>query len=766
MNKISILFALILLGITAVITQVVLIRELIVLFSGNELSIGIILANWLVLEATGSYLAGRWATKQNEHLPPYVFLQWLLAIVLPFLFYLTRALPSQLNFIPGEAISITTIFYLSFLLLIPIGLINGAQFSVGCNLLSILRKKDASLIGRVYSLEAVGSIIGGVVATYVCLKYLNSIQTAFFLSLLNVISALLLSYFTWDKKSEVQNKKMQLLKSAHLGILLFLLILLITGQIGKIHRESIEKLWPDYRIVSYENSIFGNVSFLERSDQWHLFSNGVTVATLPTPDISQIEDLAHFPMLLHPEPKDVFLLGGGVGGIINELIKYNITSIDYAELDPLLIQTVLSYAPDSIISHLKSALVNTKNVDGRFFLRMNQKIYDVIILNLPDPSTLVLNRYYTYEFFELCHSRLKENGILVFQIPGSSSYMNEALIKLTNSLITSASKSFRYHRVLPFEHTLLLFSDKDDIEKVNANILSDRLALRGIKTRLFSDLYIKYKLDSTRVMWFNEERKVEESIQINRDLEPIALYYDLVYLNSSLSPSIAKTYAWFENFSTAFWMILIIILYGIVSLLRHKNILHPRSTIIMSVFSTGLFGMGLTIIFLLTFQSFYGYIYYWIGLIISAFMLGLSGGGLWGSKDVSKNRDSATFFFYLEETITLYLLLIIVCIIYIQSLLKFEILYLLFPYIILFLTFVCGVLVGVQFPHANKLYLIKPGRFTQTAGAIYATDLLGAWAGGILFTLILIPIVGTIETVFILFIMKLATTLNFKQSKI
>jgi spermidine synthase len=185
----------------------------------------------------------------------------------------------------------------------------------------------------------------------------------------------------------------------------------------------------------------------------------------------------------------------------------------------------------------------------------------------------------------------------------------------------------------------------------------------------------------------------------------------------------------------------------------------------MSVFSTGLFGMGLTIIFLLTFQSFYGYIYYWIGLIISAFMLGLSGGGLWGSKDVSKNRDSTSLFFYLEETITLYLLLIIVCIFYIQFLLKIELLYFLFPFIILFLTFICGALVGLQFPHANKLYLNKPGRFTQTAGAIYATDLLGAWAGGILLTLILIPIIGTIETVIVLFIMKLATTINFKQSQ-
>ena len=61
-------------------------------------------------------------------------------------------------------ICIITIFYTSFIILIPIGLISGAQFSFGCKLLSLLEKKSASLIGRVYVFEAVGSIIGGLVA--------------------------------------------------------------------------------------------------------------------------------------------------------------------------------------------------------------------------------------------------------------------------------------------------------------------------------------------------------------------------------------------------------------------------------------------------------------------------------------------------------------------------------------------------------------------------------------------------------------------------
>jgi spermidine synthase len=141
MSKFSLYFALLLLGITAVITQVILIRELIVIFSGNELSIGIILANWLILEAAGSFFAGRWAIKFKSGYLPYTLLQWLLALTLPLLIYLARIVRLTLDLVPGEGINIITIFYTSFLLLIPIGLINGAQFSFGCKLLSALKKK-------------------------------------------------------------------------------------------------------------------------------------------------------------------------------------------------------------------------------------------------------------------------------------------------------------------------------------------------------------------------------------------------------------------------------------------------------------------------------------------------------------------------------------------------------------------------------------------------------------------------------------------------
>jgi spermidine synthase len=764
MNRYSIFFALILLGITAIITQVILIRELFIVFSGNELSIGIILANWLILEAAGSFIAGHKTNRIKNAVLPYTILQGFLALLIPLIIYSVRIIPSTMNLIPGESIDIFTFFYISFLLLLPVGLINGAQFSLGCKLLSHFEKKGASLVGRTYALEAIGSMLGGLIATYICLQYLNTIQTVFLLAILNVISAiLLLNIKTVDLKIS-QSRKLTLAKTGHFGLLFILLLMTATGGIDFLHKRSIEKQWKGYEIVSYENSIYGNVTLLKRSDQWHLLANGLTMATFPTPDIAGIEDMAHLPLLFHPDPKDVCLLGGGITGIVEELLKYNLTTIDYAELDPLLINTILSSTPDSIMMHLRSNQINTHFLDGRYFLRMTKRKYDILILSIPEPSTLVLNRFYTSEFFELCQSRLKNQGIIIFQIPGSSSYMNTQLAKLTNSLLNTASTSFDFQRIFPFEKTLVLLSNNKILGDITPELLSSRLKQRQISTQILSDLYFKYKLDSTRIVWFNSERSKVDEVFNNSDLKPAGLYYDLLYWNSSHSPSVASFFSWFENLSFSSWIIFIIVIFIIQYYFRVKEITPPNSRLIVSIVSTGFIGIGITIIFILAFQSLYGFVYSWVGMIISAFMVGLSGGSFWGAKNLKNNIRAESLFYRLEGIISVYLVSMILVLFSIETLAKIDNFYMILPYCVLLFTLVCGIFVGAQFPIAARLYQKNPDQFSQTAGIMYASDLLGAWAGGIVITLILIPILGTLETIFLLFLIKVCSTVNFRLS--
>ncbi len=94
------LAAFLLIGFTAVIAQVVLMRELIVVFHGNELSLGLVLASWFVWTAVGSSLFGR-RTARNPHALMAV-LQCLISLALPLGILAARFSRRVLGALPGE----------------------------------------------------------------------------------------------------------------------------------------------------------------------------------------------------------------------------------------------------------------------------------------------------------------------------------------------------------------------------------------------------------------------------------------------------------------------------------------------------------------------------------------------------------------------------------------------------------------------------------------------------------------------------------------
>ena len=188
----SLIFALLLRGFASLIIEVLLIRELLVTFSGNELSIGIILANWLILIALGSFALGKFADKIKYKIETFTLLQLIISLYLPFAIYLCRTVKNIIGIIPGEAVGIIPIIYCSFFILMPICVSDGAQFSFGCKIYSDFSGKPSTSVGRVYIYESIGAVAGGLIFTYLFIPFFHSLQVALFIALLNLFSAFLL----------------------------------------------------------------------------------------------------------------------------------------------------------------------------------------------------------------------------------------------------------------------------------------------------------------------------------------------------------------------------------------------------------------------------------------------------------------------------------------------------------------------------------------------------------------------------------------------
>ena len=184
------LLAFLLMGFSFTIIQGLMIRELLVSFYGNELSIGLILGNWLVLEAVGSGLIRRLAAWYRAAPAPYALLQIVLAVMLPLSLYGAFTVRNIVGVTAGQGVGLGGIFSSSLLILAPLGLADGAMFAFGAHAYAQLTGREVSGIGQVYVYEAVGGMIGGLIFTYLLIPNLSSLQIALVLAALNLVSAL------------------------------------------------------------------------------------------------------------------------------------------------------------------------------------------------------------------------------------------------------------------------------------------------------------------------------------------------------------------------------------------------------------------------------------------------------------------------------------------------------------------------------------------------------------------------------------------------
>ncbi|MCX5714138.1 MAG: hypothetical protein NT033_04885, partial [Candidatus Omnitrophica bacterium] len=507
-------------GAGGIIAQVILMRELLVGFYGNELTIGIILANWVILEALG-VIAGGWIIKRAKNkLNIFTLFTVIFSILLIVLIFLARTFKPILGLPQGEGVGILNILLISGLALFPVAFCHGVLFNCGTSIFSSL--------GWAYAWETAGTIAGGLIITYIFLPHVGSFSAASILAVLSIGSCFLIRKYL--------NKGMVYF-CATSGFLIFVLFLL--GGANKLESISIAKEWNKENVISYRNSLYGNIAITKKSGQTTLFYNGQPVIVAPYPDITFIEEFGNLPLLFHPYPKNVLIIGSGVGGLIKETLKHSDIKVDYTEIDPAIIQSVKDYFDKSARGELANARVHTINNDGRFFLRNTRNHYDVIIIGVSRVSDLTENRFFTFEFFLLAKQKLNQGGILAFWLPGSLSYLSHDLKDLNACVLNSLIQAYPFVRVIPGDYNIFLASSSKDILAVTPVMIEERISARHIFTQSLIPSYLLYRLDPGKVIWFGQALSGATK-SMNLDLKPLAVFKSLVLWNKQFSPIFAN----------------------------------------------------------------------------------------------------------------------------------------------------------------------------------------------------------------------------------
>jgi len=683
-------------GLTSLVTQVILLREFLSVFYGNELVIGVLLANWMILTGGGAYL-GRYLGKRQDDLLPALLM--LLATV-PCATVLSLRLLRNVVFPIGVMVGIVPILWSSFVLLVPYCVLSGASFSLLASLKS--RNGQPGSIGSLYAWESVGSVGGGIVFSLVLFHYLNTFQCLAALMALDFCAALFL----------VRDRQMVRIATWVLAVAFLLPVLLLN-----VDLLTKRTLFPGQEVIFSRDTPYGNLTVTKQAEQENFYENNVLLSSAN--DATNAEESVHYAMVQSASPQTVLMVSGAVSGAVREVLKYKIQRLDYVEVNPYLIQLAREYSAD-----LNDKRVNVFNADPRVFVRESQSRYDVIILNIPEPSTIQINRYYTLEFLRELKNRMNPEGILSLALLPSTEYESEEARRINSTMMNTLKEVFKEVLTVPGLRTYFLGSD------LRLDIHIGRLiSERGIENTYVNRYYLDDEMLAQRSILLQNSLVVDAAL--NKDFAPISYYRQVTH--------------WLSYFRSNLWIV------GGLALIFLTFAAFQMNAVSAGIFAGGFAASSIEVLLLIAFQILYGYVYEALALVVTIFMAGLFAGSFWRTKIIP--RATALQYVKIQALITLYCFLLPVVLLILRDLHGS-------PAVtqgtIFLLTFVMAVLVGAEFSVAADLCQGKPQR---VASELYGVDLIGSALGALLVAVVLIPVLGIIAASMIPGLLSLSTAI-------
>lgn len=709
-------------------------RELFVSSYGNELSIGFTLALWLFWTAAGSSLFGR--VLQRFSAPRLLAgLQIAAALALFVSILLIRSSRAWWNAMPGEVLGPVPILGTSLIALAAFCPVSGWLFAAGARAYTEESCGTISQGGSsTYLMEAAGSAFGGILASVIFVRYLDSWQIAIVVAAVNFALASCLTFRQ---------------RPTRYAVIIFVsaaaLVSLLSSE--RLELLTASKAWPGFRVLATSNSRYGSLAAIATEGNRSIVQNGLVLFTVPDPPTA--EEAVHFPLLEHPAPRSVLLIGGGLNGSMAEVLRHpGIERVDYVELDPEVLRLARASFPEDWARSLADRRVRTHHVDGRLFLKSTKQRYDVIILNLPDPQTAQLNRFYTQEFFREIRTRLGPEGVLGFQLHAAEEYISPELAEFLACIRTTLRQVFPEVIAIPGENVHFLASVRHGVLTNDPQVLLRRLAERRIETLYMREYYLPFRMTPERIADLDTQLSAAPATRLNRDFSPIAYYFNVALWGAQFSPKYRDAFlsAAAVPFRTVVFCVGMIVLLLTIIVGRARRPDSARRTAGFAVALAGLTLMAAEILLLLGFQAIYGYVFDELAALVAGYMAGMALGSWYAKRQVqqepaSPSPNHAQRLLLVQLAVTLLPIALVAALFAVSRLQGFSLSLIAhagFPVV----AAICGLLGGYQFPIAMELFSAGGTRKNNAAGKLYGLDLLGASIGAVAISAYVLPVFG------------------------
>lgn len=293
-------------------------------------------------------------------------------------------------------------------------------------------------ISNVLSLDYLGAFVATLAFPFLLLPLMGIFESSIFAGFLNLVVGIMNFYWFKDK---ITFKRRAKLKVSAVLILLLLIGFFICS-------KSLMKYWEnnifDDKVIFSKQTKYQKLVMTRNKEDIRLFIDG-NVQFSSVDEHRYHELLIHVPMSLAKHRENILVLGGGDGLAARELLKYKeVKNITVVDLDRDM--TDLAKTNRIIKEQNQGSFLNPRvkiiNSDAFKYIENSDKIFDIIIIDLPDPNNSSLARLYSREFYKLVKKKLAKQGLAVSQ--STSPYFSPEAYWCVNETFKAAGYKYTY----------------------------------------------------------------------------------------------------------------------------------------------------------------------------------------------------------------------------------------------------------------------------------------------------------------------------------
>ncbi|MFA6291214.1 MAG: hypothetical protein WC637_05495 [Victivallales bacterium] len=612
MDKLKKSFAVFAIGFFAIASQTLLFREFISAFESNDIAVAMFFGSWFLWIALAAWISVRFGNcfAKFADWTPLIILSYLPAFILQYLLILNIRNCAGVEVY--ELFPIWKMIFWSLAVNAPLSFVTGFVFPLACRWFKEAGKLPVS---DVYVFESLGSFAGGLAVTLMLVMGFNTFLVFF------VTGLILAAAFYFLK-----------LRNYPGGILLLFLISCIVFRIDVKLMESVRlvkwtKLLPAESYKGAFQTAQAEYLYGSYNGQWTLCREGSVCETMPDPETAWKIIAIH--LAQNPRAEKILVIGSGMN-LCHEILRIpQIRDVTWTHYDNGYVSEINKHMPGNFRID-DSRFHPLLKGDIREFLAKRKNYYDIVIVNVPDVTSSILNRYFTMEFNWLVKSSIAANGLLGIRLSGGENIIGPELAFIGASAMTTLGKTFSHIEIVPGDTIWFLASDSPGLAG-DPGILVKRFGVNKSASDLFPpaglmSLYIPDRAEMTLDKY--KSVKVPGTVLLNTDANPPAYLFGLL-LSARQSGAGMTTFV--EKLlgrgillpATPLVLILLFLsIYMFVN--RYERKVQGRILSLWLIFAAGFVGIGTVIVLMYLFQTCLGSLYLNVGVVSAVFMLGLT----------------------------------------------------------------------------------------------------------------------------------------------